>query len=150
MDEFEKFYTIQDVADMTILTSRTIRNYLKDGILEGKKIGGQWRFTKKDIENLFNNGNVTNDIKYNYKQEVIDFIDGVNTDMNGKIQICTIVDFYCDTKEAAKEMSNNLITLIKNDDERYLYEYIEKEAKARFTLFGNATFIIRILEMFNK
>ncbi|MGM8370207.1 helix-turn-helix domain-containing protein, partial (plasmid) [Clostridium perfringens] len=47
MNNFEKLYTIEDIAKMTRLTSRTIRNYLKDGILEGKKIGGQWRFTMK-------------------------------------------------------------------------------------------------------
>ena len=53
MNNFEKLYTIEDIANMTRLTSRTIRNYLKDGILEGKKIGGQWRFTMKDNKRQF-------------------------------------------------------------------------------------------------
>jgi len=153
MVEFDKFYTVEDIANMTNLTSRTIRNYLKDGSLEGKKIGGQWRFTMKDIEKLFNNGNVTKDIKDNKKQQVMDFIDGINTDMKGKIQICSIVDFYCDNENAAKEMSDKLIVVINNDKNAtkdcasYSYEYIKKESKARFTLFGNSDFIINTLTL---
>jgi excisionase family DNA binding protein len=47
MKEFEKMYTVEDIAQITSMTARTIRNYLKDGTLKGRKIGGQWRFTQK-------------------------------------------------------------------------------------------------------
>ncbi|MFV0465537.1 MAG: helix-turn-helix domain-containing protein [Lachnospiraceae bacterium] len=49
----QKLYTVADVAELTGLTDRTIRNYLKDGTLHGKKIGVQWRFTEEDINALF-------------------------------------------------------------------------------------------------
>lgn len=49
----EKLYTVADVARVTGLTSRTIRNYLKDGTLTGQKIGVQWRFTEDEIKKLF-------------------------------------------------------------------------------------------------
>jgi excisionase family DNA binding protein len=156
MNQLEKLYTVEDIANMTGLTTRTIRNYLKDGRLEGKKIGGQWRFTMKDIEKLFNNGNVSKDIEDNKKQQVLDFIDGVNTDMNGNIQICTIVDYYCDKAESAKQMSDKLIKVINDDRDvtkngaRYFYEYIEKEGKARFTLFGSPSFIINTLKLLEQ
>ena len=55
MEEFEKLFTVEDIAQMTSLTSRTIRNYLKNGTLQGNKIGGQWRFTMDNIRQLFNN-----------------------------------------------------------------------------------------------
>ena len=103
MNEFEKLYTVEDIANMTGLTTRTIRNYLKDGSLEGKKIGGQWRFSMKNIEKLFNSSSVTKDMQDNKKQQVLDFIDGVNTDMKGIIQICTIVDCYCDKMKRQKK-----------------------------------------------
>lgn len=51
--EFEKLYTVEDVAQITGLTLRTIRNYLKDGRLKGRRIGVQWRFTAEDIQALF-------------------------------------------------------------------------------------------------
>lgn len=156
MDQFEKLYTVDDIACMTGLTSRTIRNYLKGGSLEGKKIGGQWRFTMKDIEKLFNNGNVTKDIQDSKKQQVLDFIDGVNSDMSGEIQICTIVDYYCDNKQDAKILADKLAAVINhsgedtNDGAKYSYDYIEKEAKARFILFGSPAFIIKTLELLKK
>ncbi len=49
----EKLYTVADVANVTGLTSRTIRNYLKDGTLTGAKIGVQWRFTEEEVKRLF-------------------------------------------------------------------------------------------------
>lgn len=49
----EKLYTVADVANVTGLTSRTIRNYLKDGTLTGAKIGVQWRFTEEEVRRLF-------------------------------------------------------------------------------------------------
>jgi excisionase family DNA binding protein len=49
----EQFYTVADVARVTGLTSRTIRNYLKDGTLRGQKIGVQWRFTEDEVKKLF-------------------------------------------------------------------------------------------------
>jgi excisionase family DNA binding protein len=79
MDEFKKLYTVEDIAKMTSLTSRTIRNYLKDGSLKGQKIGGQWRFTMENIKRLFDNSSFMNDVNSHKKQQVLDFIDGVNT-----------------------------------------------------------------------
>ncbi len=49
----EKLYTVADVARVTGMTSRTIRNYLKDGTLTGQKIGVQWRFTEDEVKKLF-------------------------------------------------------------------------------------------------
>ncbi|MGM9973895.1 MAG: helix-turn-helix domain-containing protein [Clostridiaceae bacterium] len=155
MDNFEKLYTVEDIANMTGLTSRTIRNYLKNGSLEGKKIGGQWRFTMDNIEKLFNNSAVTEAIHDNKRQEVLDFIDGVNTDIKGSIQVCSIVDYYCDNREAAIDMANKLVEVINNTDlddsyAKYSYDYIEKEGKARFTLFGTPSFIVETLRLLEK
>lgn len=152
MNDFEKLYTIDDIAKMTRLTSRTIRNYLKDGILEGRKIGGQWRFTMKDIENLFDSRKTKEELAKNSKTEVIDFLEGKNVDSNKEIQICTVVDLYCKNILEGKELSSKLMIIINEDEEavkngaRFSYEYIKEISKARFTLFGDAEFIIKTLK----
>lgn len=156
MNNFEKLYTIEDLAEMTRLTSRTIRNYLKDGILEGKKIGGQWRFTMKDIEKFFGNSKTNQDISTNYNNEVIDFLEGKNTDSQKEVQICTIIDFHCKNILEGKELSKKLITIINEDEEavkngaKFSYEYIKNFSKARFTLFGDSEFIIKTLKTLEK
>ena len=49
----DKYFTVEEVAVITGLTSRTIRNYLKNGTLTGRKLGGQWRFTEVEVQALF-------------------------------------------------------------------------------------------------
>lgn len=151
MNEFEKLYTVDDIANMTSLTSRTIRNYLKDGSLQGKKIGGQWRFTMEDIKRLFDNSSFSKEITDSKKQEVFDFIEGVNTDIKGKVQVCTIADYYFDEQNEAKLLCDKLISICNNPDNKFnmtkfSYEVIDKEKKARFTLFGPPDYIIKMLE----
>lgn len=151
MNEFEKLYTVEDIANMTSLTSRTIRNYLKDGSLQGKKIGGQWRFTIEDIKRLFDNSSFSKEITDNKKQEVLDFIEGVNTDIQGSVQVCTIADYYFDEQNEAKQLCDKLISIFNNPDNKFnmakfSYEIIDKENKARFTLFGPTDYIIKMLE----
>ncbi|MDZ5253294.1 helix-turn-helix domain-containing protein [Clostridium sp. LIBA-8841] len=156
MNNFEKLYTIEDIAEMTRLTSRTIRNYLKDGILEGKKIGGQWRFTMKDIENFFDNNKTNQDINTAYNNEVIDFLEGKNIDLQKEVQICTIVDLHCKNILEGKELSKKLMTIINEDEEavkngaKFSYEYMKDSSKARFTLFGDPEFIIKTLKTLEK
>jgi excisionase family DNA binding protein len=153
MNEFEKLYTVEDIAKMTGFTSRTIRNYLKDGSLQGSKIGGQWRFKMENIKRLFDNSKFLNDINSHKKQQVLDFIDGVNTDIQGEIQVCTIIDRYCENQKAGKHIYEKLVAVIndiKGDDHpmaKFDYEFIEKENKARFILFGNPDYIIKTLQL---
>ena len=151
MQELEKLYTIDDIARMTSLTSRTIRNYLKDGSLQGKKIGGQWRFTMNDINRLFNSNKFEMEIKDESKRQIIDFMDGVNTDMTGEVQICTIADVYCE-QDKGKLLSKEMTSYItdqhpESEYAKFDYEYIAKESKARFTLFGSPQFVIKLLKI---
>ncbi len=152
MNDFEKLYTVEDIAKMTSFTSRTIRNYLKDGSLQGQKIGGQWRFTMKNIKRLFDNSQFLNDIAGHKKQQILDFIDGVNTDIQGEIQVCTIVDYYCENQKAGHKMYEKLVTIINTREDnsppaKFDYEFIEKENKARFILFGVPDYIIKTLQL---
>ena len=51
----EKTYTMQDVATMTGLTTRTLRTYQQQGFLRGEKENGVWRFTDEALEGFFRN-----------------------------------------------------------------------------------------------
>ncbi len=45
--------TIDEVANMFSVSRRTVYNLLKEKVLPGVKIGGQWRFLKKDLLRVF-------------------------------------------------------------------------------------------------
>ncbi len=151
MNEFEKLYTVEDIAKMTSFTSRTIRNYLKDGSLQGQKIGGQWRFTMENIEQLFSNSIFLGDMSRKNRQRVLNFINSINIDSQNKIQVCTIVDCYCESPKEGRQIYEKLVTAIntKDDDSpaKFDYEYSEKQNKARFTLLGNPNYIIKTLQL---
>ena len=145
----EKLLTVEDIAQMTSLTTRTIRNYLKDGSLKGRKIGGQWRFTKEDISNFMENGKVAQELSGKFKEEILDFVNGVNTDYVGEIQVCTIVDLYL-AREVIEERRDKVLALIGDDDDGYrrcTYDYIEEEQKGRLALFAPPDLIIKALEI---
>lgn len=138
---------------MTALTTRTIRNYLKDGILKGRKIGGQWRFTEEDIKSLMDSGTFREDFTDKQKQEIIDFLDGVNTEYTEAIQTCTIVDLYQE-KDILENKEKKLLEFINSPDTanklkpRYMsfsWEYIDSEAKA--TLSAAPNYIIEALKI---
>jgi len=46
---------VEEVADLLRVTKQTIYNMIKDGRLKAFKAGREWRFHKKDIENIINN-----------------------------------------------------------------------------------------------
>lgn len=142
MSEFETLYTVDDIAKMTSLTTRTIRNHLKSGLLKGRKIGGQWRFTKKDIEQYMEHQEVSESMATEMKAAVLDFVDGVNTDMQGEVQICTIADLYVSHTEAVKKRDLLLaMTCEAGFSGQFKYDYDSEQKRARFILFAQPSFI---------
>ena len=143
----EKLYTVDDIAKMTMLTSRTIRNYIKDGILKGKKIGGQWRFTEEDVKNLMDNGAYQVEHLSNLKQDILDFVDGTNDFVRGEIQACTIIDLYQEKDVVAAKQEKladfiNSHTHTPNNWMSFSSEYVESESKTRIVIFAQPTFLI--------
>jgi len=148
----EKLYTVEDIAKMTMMTSRTIRNYLKDGILKGRKIGGQWRFTEDDVKNFMDSGTYQVEHFSNLKQDIIDFIDGVNDFVKGEVQSCTIVDLYQE-KDVVAAKQEKLMAFIHthadtpNNWMSFSSEYIESESKTRIVIFAQPKYLIEALNI---
>ena len=152
MAELEKLYTVDDIAQMTALTTRTIRNYLRNGTLKGRKIGGQWRFTQADVQALLERGAVITEMRAIQRQSVLDFIDGVNTGVQGTMQICTIVDLYASREEATRK-SDALCALVnasQGESLTYHYDYLDAEGKARYVLFASPDFLTQALTLLQK
>lgn len=50
MGEF--FYSVEEAAKMLGVSEYTIRRWLKDGKLDGKRIGRFWRISKESVESV--------------------------------------------------------------------------------------------------
>ena len=82
-------YTINEVALMTGLTTRTLRTYITMGFLSGTKVDGAWSFTAEQIEAFTQNPTVHPSINAKKNAIVFDFL-GTNP-RNGD-RMCTVLD----------------------------------------------------------
>ncbi len=51
----DRLLTLREAADVLRLSTRTLREYLSRGEIEGRIIGGRWRFRRADLDAFFEN-----------------------------------------------------------------------------------------------
>lgn len=85
----EKYYTINELAIMTGLTTRTLRNYLKLNILCGEKVDGSWMFTEEDVSEFLSNPMVKPSVQAKKNAIIYDFL---AEDRKKNNEICIIID----------------------------------------------------------
>ena len=51
----ERLLTICEAAEVLRLHPRTVREYVRQGELDGRLIGGRWRFRRKDLDAFYEN-----------------------------------------------------------------------------------------------
>ncbi len=51
----DRLLTLREAADVLRLSTRTMREYLQRGEIEGRLIGGRWRFRRADLDAFFAN-----------------------------------------------------------------------------------------------
>jgi excisionase family DNA binding protein len=51
----ERLLTLKEAATVLRLHPRTVREYVRRGELEGRVIGGRWKFRRKDLDAFFDN-----------------------------------------------------------------------------------------------
>lgn len=51
----ERLLTLREAAEVLRLNARTVREYVHLGRIEGRIIGGRWRFRRADLDAFFEN-----------------------------------------------------------------------------------------------
>ena len=113
----ERTYDLNELALMTGFTTRTLRNYLNQGLLDGEKENGRWRFTAGDIDRFFNEPFVKEGLRIKRSSAVFDFLAGGNKKEN---RSCVILDipapltkgnrisaFFCEQMQSASGVDFN-------------------------------------------
>ena len=96
-------YSLKDLSMISGLTDRTLRNYLKTGVLTGEKRNGIWYFTEEQLQSFFDHEYVKPAIQA--KQNAILF-DYLKCDAEKKNTACIVLrlredhsrevaDFFC-------------------------------------------------------
>jgi excisionase family DNA binding protein len=51
----DRLLTLREAAEVLRLNPRTVREYIQRGEIEGRIIGGRWRFRRADLDAFFEN-----------------------------------------------------------------------------------------------
>jgi excisionase family DNA binding protein len=51
----DRLLTLREAAEVLRLSPRTLRDYVQRGEIEGRIIGGRWRFRRADLDAFFAN-----------------------------------------------------------------------------------------------
>lgn len=142
----DKLYTLKELAELTKLTDRTLRNYLANNILKGHKVGGQWRFNKEEVSALFRNCEFYHERNKVANSAINDYIDNkytFNCDFTG----CVVIDFKIEDKNKRKEFYEKIELIEKTDDVKEKVSFIEKNGHIRMNIVGPLTYIKQILAL---
>ena len=140
----KKMYTISDIATMSRLTERTIRNYMQMGILEGEKIDGIWHFTAEAVGKLFENDYVAAAIKAKDSALVFDFL--VNTRKKEE-EMCVILDIPKATDP--RSISDFFCHTVSEDGYTGInFAYKQNGENVRVLLKGGAEIVMQILNSY--
>jgi len=132
-------YTIQDVAMMTGLNDRTIRSYLANGLLQGEKVDGAWRFTVEQFGDFLRQDMVRGSVQAKANAIVYDFL---ITDRRTEDAACLILDQPVGAGEepALRETLEKQVNALGL---RWAYRY--EDGQARSILTGSPAALARIL-----
>jgi excisionase family DNA binding protein len=84
-------YSVDDLHEMLGVSKMTLRAYLREGRLKGRKLGVQWYVTEEAIREYFNEPAEMQPQKKELKKEIIYVVQGVN-DLVSETEICTTVE----------------------------------------------------------
>jgi excisionase family DNA binding protein len=51
----DRLLTLREAAEVLRLSTRTVREYVRRGEIEGRVIGGRWRFRRADLDAIYAN-----------------------------------------------------------------------------------------------
>lgn len=146
----EKLYSMNELAEFTGLTTRTLRNYLKLGLLNGEKQDGVWKFSQKDIQAFFDDKNVSPSIKAKQNAVVFDFL---LDDKKTRNEICMILDLNIPGESTAyNKVSHFFCEQIKTEQElaNFRFSLLVKEGHLRIILKGNEEQIFGIMKKYRE
>ena len=136
-------YCLNDLALMTGFTTRTLRNYMAQGLLNGEKTNGMWQFTTEEIERFCQEPFVKEGLRIKRNSVVFDFMAGIH---KSEERSCVILDI-----PASMERFNKISAFFcdkMNDVEDILFNSGWDKGICRVILSGNADSVAYIIRSY--
>ncbi len=141
--------TVDAVAEILSVHTRTVRRYIKEKRLSAQKVGGQWRVTPDSLKLFMGidsfeeiaNRNLSEErsIKFSHDFSSVE-----------RITVSAVVDVLVRSRDEADRVSATLLAAIQcregSGGTRCDGIYHENDGKLRFMLWGSPDFISRIMQ----
>ena len=128
------FYTPKDVAGILNVHEKTVRKYLRDGVIKGQKLGGSWKISK--------------DVLMSYMDETQNenAIADADTKVVGGVRLSVKVEIDVKHTKEGHKLAKKLMDIIQGEDYSscdFHYSYDKKVAS--YFLSGTHEFLIEAL-----
>ncbi len=136
-------YTLEQLSMITGLTTRTLRNYLKDDILKGCKDSGVWQFTEQQVSEFVEHPSVQPSIQAKHHAIIYDFLADQDSSEN---ELCILLKRTLEKEKAKKIADFFCKQACKQSHIRFAYSYCA--GKGHYILKGAETDVSRIMAAF--
>ena len=140
----DRNYSLNDLALMTGFTTRTLRNYIKQGLLNGEKQNGVWQFTADEIDRFFREPFVKEGLRIKQNSTIFDFMANRNKTQK---RSCVILDIPSSVKKG-NEISAFFCDKI-NDVEDVMFNYSWDNGTCRVILTGAADSVAEVMKIYS-
>ena len=138
-----KKYDLNDVAMMTGFTTRTLRNYLTQGLLKGEKENGAWRFTAGDLDAFFSEPFVKEGLRIKRSGAVFDFL---AERKKPAARTCVILDIPASLKKS--NAISSFFCARMNEAEDVSFTFDTDKGVCRVILSGEAAQVAKIMQAY--
>ena len=143
--------SIEETADMLSVHPRTIRRYLKSGVVQGVKVGGKWHIKREEIRKMLGREDVAGQLEESWSRQAVEYIQGAPSPIGSRYRVCAITDCDFANDEEAKCASQALLGIINGrepaaPEARFQYRYNAGERRGRFILWGDPAFIAQCMD----
>ncbi len=147
----EKFYTVDEVANILGLHPKTIRKFIREGKLIANKVGKQWRITGNDLSNFTErNSTCKLNLDRNISEGTYTTEETITGNKPQKVQVSAVVDIIVEDEDEALRISNTLIAVSNSKDPQYgkstvNIQQFKNNNKIRIMLWGSCLFVENML-----
>ncbi len=139
-------YSLAELAAMTGLTDRTLRNYLKQGLLQGEMTSKGYAFTVQNITEFFAHPTVVFSLRVKKTAAVMDFLAARHKQSP---QACLILDLpQTDGAVLSRRFSDLFNQSAAGDQATFSYEF--SRDCSRVILTGPAAEVLSVAQTFTN
>ncbi|KGJ48636.1 2-hydroxyacid dehydrogenase [Clostridium sp. NCR] len=149
----EKFYTIDQIAEILGMHHKTIRKFITEGKLRANKVGKQWRISGHDLSLFMENNNVNVRNKNEVENEKIEFSTGSvgGNNIRNQINVSTVIDINEIGSDEYRRISNMLLAAMNSKDSKMSnstinMKHYQNERNLKVMLWGDTEFTKEMLD----